>query len=82
MPAELSTTSFDEVNQGLDDGSEAARCFSCGHCTECDTCLVFCPEGIISRDPRGPYAVDATYCKGCGICVSECPRGAMEMATS
>lgn len=82
LPPELSTASFDEVNQGLSDGAESARCFSCGHCTECDTCLVFCPEGIISRATSGPYAVDATYCKGCGICVSECPRGAMEMTTS
>jgi 2-oxoacid:acceptor oxidoreductase gamma subunit (pyruvate/2-ketoisovalerate family) len=84
-----------EVNQGLADAAEADRCFSCGHCTNCDTCLVFCPEGIIRRQPEGTgletcpvheqadsgysYDIDLTYCKGCGICVTECPRGAIEM---
>jgi len=73
--------SFLEVNAGLDDAAEAHRCFSCGHCTRCDTCLVYCPEGIIRRDAPG-YEVDYTYCKGCGICVEECPRSAMEMTQS
>ncbi len=69
---------FDEVAHGLPDAGEAQRCFSCGHCTHCDTCLVYCPEGIIRRRD-GAYEVDLDYCKGCGICVTECPRGAMEM---
>lgn len=73
---------FREVNQGLASREEAARCFSCGLCTECDTCLVFCPEGIIRRGSNGNgYQVDLDYCKGCGLCVAECPRGAMEMIT-
>ncbi|HEY7728333.1 MAG TPA: FAD-dependent oxidoreductase, partial [Candidatus Eisenbacteria bacterium] len=69
---------FAETNHGLADAREAERCFSCGHCTHCDTCLVYCPEGIIERTASG-YEVDLNYCKGCGICVAECPRGAMEM---
>ncbi len=69
---------FEEVNGGLNDPLEAHRCFSCGHCTQCDTCLVYCPEGIIRRQELG-YEVDYSYCKGCGICVEECPREAMEM---
>ncbi len=69
---------FNEVNLGLAGPEEADRCFSCGHCTHCDTCLVYCPEGIIGRDGDG-YIVDADYCKGCGMCVAECPRDAMEM---
>jgi 2-oxoacid:acceptor oxidoreductase gamma subunit (pyruvate/2-ketoisovalerate family)/2-oxoacid:acceptor oxidoreductase delta subunit (pyruvate/2-ketoisovalerate family) len=77
-PAERRAVGFDEVNHGLDSASEAHRCFSCGHCTECDTCLVYCPEGIIRRAQSG-YGVDYSYCKGCGICVEECPRRAMEM---
>lgn len=82
-PAGARAHSFDEVNLGLGDAEEAKRCFSCGHCTDCDTCLVFCPEGIILR--RRPalgsqdYEIDLAYCKGCGICVTECPRSAMEM---
>jgi len=70
---------FDEVNGGLDDASEADRCFSCGHCTLCDTCLLSCPEGVVSRCGDAGYAVDEAFCKGCGMCVAECPRRAMEM---
>ena len=71
---------FEEVNRGMGDASEVHRCFSCGHCTQCDTCLVYCPEGIIRREAPG-YEVDYSYCKGCGICVEECPREAMKMTT-
>jgi 2-oxoacid:acceptor oxidoreductase gamma subunit (pyruvate/2-ketoisovalerate family) len=80
LPAPQRAHTFDEVDQGLKDGLEAHRCFSCGHCTACDTCLVYCPEGIIRRSGVAPYEVDYTMCKGCGICVTECPRKAMEMA--
>ncbi|MDE1939796.1 MAG: FAD-dependent oxidoreductase, partial [Alphaproteobacteria bacterium] len=69
---------FDEVNLGLASAEEAARCFSCGHCTKCDTCLICCPDGVIFRTADG-YRVDGEYCKGCGMCVAECPRSAMEM---
>jgi 2-oxoacid:acceptor oxidoreductase delta subunit (pyruvate/2-ketoisovalerate family) len=70
---------FVEVNRGLADAVEAHRCFSCGHCTDCDTCLVYCPDGVIHRAPKGGYDIDYSYCKGCGICTTECPRGAMEL---
>jgi 2-oxoacid:acceptor oxidoreductase gamma subunit (pyruvate/2-ketoisovalerate family) len=69
---------FAEVNVGLPGPGEAERCFSCGRCTNCDSCLVFCPDGIIFRDGSG-YRIDKEYCKGCGICVAECPRRAMAM---
>ena len=77
-PAAVRARGFDEVSRGLDDASEAERCFSCGHCTLCDTCLLSCPDGVVSRDGER-YAVDEAFCKGCGMCVAECPRGAMEM---
>lgn len=77
-PAAERIRSFAESNQGVPDRSEAERCFSCGLCTRCDSCLVYCPEGIIERTAEG-YLVGLEYCKGCGICVVECPRGAMEM---
>ena len=80
-PVQTRARSFVEVNHGIDGPFEPHRCFSCGHCTRCDTCLVYCPEGIIRRDPQS-YEVDYTYCKGCGICVEECPRRAMEMIES
>jgi 2-oxoacid:acceptor oxidoreductase gamma subunit (pyruvate/2-ketoisovalerate family)/2-oxoacid:acceptor oxidoreductase delta subunit (pyruvate/2-ketoisovalerate family) len=78
LPAKVRSAAFDEVSLGLADAMEAHRCFSCGDCTSCDTCLVYCPEGIIHRKGVG-YAIDYSFCKGCGICVKECPRKAMEM---
>ena len=78
LPPSASRGSFDESNLGLAGPEEAARCFSCGQCTECDTCLVYCPEGGIFRSADG-YRIAADYCKGCGMCVAECPRSAMEM---
>ncbi|HMK35466.1 MAG TPA: FAD-dependent oxidoreductase [Desulfomonilaceae bacterium] len=78
LPLLSRTRDFQEVNSGLADAAEAERCFSCGHCTRCDTCLTFCPEGIISGE-SGSYVIDEEYCKGCGICVWECPRQAMHV---
>ena len=72
--------SFAEMSLGLPDALESHRCFSCGHCTHCDTCLVYCPEGVVRRAGLD-YALDYSYCKGCGICVHECPRSGMEMST-
>jgi 2-oxoacid:acceptor oxidoreductase gamma subunit (pyruvate/2-ketoisovalerate family) len=81
-PVKQRIRTFQETNLGLPDPREAERCFSCGHCTRCDTCLVYCPEGIIERmvgKDGSNYLVNLDFCKGCGICVAECPRGAMEM---
>jgi NADPH-dependent glutamate synthase beta subunit-like oxidoreductase/Pyruvate/2-oxoacid:ferredoxin oxidoreductase delta subunit len=81
-PVRTRIHNFDETNLGIPDPKEAERCFSCGHCTRCDTCLVYCPEGVIQRmagDDGSNYLVNLEYCKGCGICAAECPRGAMEM---
>ncbi len=57
---------------------EAGRCFSCGTCTDCDVCLVFCPDLAIHRR-EGSYVVRTEFCKGCGICAEECPRGVILM---
>jgi 2-oxoacid:acceptor oxidoreductase delta subunit (pyruvate/2-ketoisovalerate family) len=78
MPIGERLASFAETHRGIPDPREAGRCFSCGHCTTCDTCFAYCPEGIIRRSPLG-YEIDLDFCKGCGICVAECPRAAMEM---
>ncbi len=70
-----------EVVRGLDwNGAirEAMRCMTCGSCTECDNCLIFCPDAAVHHDERaGLYTVDLLHCKGCGICAEECPRGAI-----
>ena len=78
LPAASRTAGFAEVSLGLAGPEEAHRCFSCGTCTHCDTCLLYCPEGVIRRQGDA-YRVDEAYCKGCGMCVAECPRHAMEM---
>ena len=59
---------------------EAGRCLSCGFCTECSNCLIFCPDVAIARNVAGGgYTIDEGHCKGCGVCVAECPRGAMAL---
>jgi 2-oxoacid:acceptor oxidoreductase gamma subunit (pyruvate/2-ketoisovalerate family) len=78
IPPSVRRASFEESNLGLSGPEEAGRCFSCGHCTHCDTCLLYCPDGVIRRGEDG-YRIDVNYCKGCGMCVAECPRSAMEM---
>lgn len=70
-----------EVQRGLELPqalAEGARCFSCGTCVECDTCIVVCPDLAVRRT-GGRYEVLTDYCKGCGLCVRECPAGAMTM---
>jgi 2-oxoacid:acceptor oxidoreductase delta subunit (pyruvate/2-ketoisovalerate family) len=60
---------------------EAARCLHCGRCTECDNCLIFCPDmSILCKSPEDHgYTIDYDYCKGCSICANECPRNAITM---
>jgi len=77
----LRAGTFDAVEGGFTEDEaryEAARCFKCGTCTECDTCFTFCPDFAIRKKPEGGYEVDLSYCKGCGVCAEECPRGAMQ----
>jgi NADPH-dependent glutamate synthase beta subunit-like oxidoreductase len=70
-----------ETNLGLTHEqalAEAARCFNCGVCNECELCMIFCPDVAIKRQSQG-FSLSYKYCKGCGVCVEECPRGAMTM---
>lgn len=78
----LARAGFDEVNFGLTAAqaiAEAHRCFNCGVCTQCDLCLIFCPDAAITHNADGAYQIALDYCKGCGICAAECPRGAITM---
>jgi NADPH-dependent glutamate synthase beta subunit-like oxidoreductase len=81
---EEAVQSMREVVHGFDARTavrEALRCMTCGSCTECDNCQVFCPDAAVIHDARaGTYTVDTLHCKGCGICVAECPRGAIVLA--
>ncbi len=81
VSVEEGAQNFQEINLGITEAdaiTEADRCFSCGVCTYCDTCMVFCPDVAITHwaDGRG-YDINYDFCKGCGICVQECPRCAM-----
>ncbi len=93
-PVEERVRGFREVNLGFEEEqarAEAERCFSCGNCNLCDTCLTFCPDVAIARLVPPPYPmplarldgagyrVNYDYCKGCGICAEECPRFAISM---
>jgi indolepyruvate ferredoxin oxidoreductase alpha subunit len=57
---------------------EAQRCLHCGACTHCDTCLIQCPEGAISKDDYG-YTIDYSKCSGCRVCAVECPTSVITM---
>jgi glutamate synthase (NADPH) small chain len=64
---------------------EAKRCMSCGLCFECDNCMVFCPQGAVSRVAKaarttGRYVeTDYAKCVGCHICRDVCPTGYIQM---
>ena len=47
-------------------------------CCQCDTCMIQCPEGAISRIGDG-YVVDESRCTGCRVCAQECPTSAIDM---
>ncbi|MCC7478048.1 FAD-dependent oxidoreductase [bacterium] len=74
---------FEESNAGIsmaDAMAEAARCFQCGVCNDCELCRIYCSEAAITRDPvSGRLIIDLDHCKGCGVCAEECPRGAISM---
>jgi NADPH-dependent glutamate synthase beta subunit-like oxidoreductase len=72
-----------EVNLGMTAETalrEAARCFECGVCNDCEICLIYCGDVAIVRSQNGGhFDIRLDYCKGCGICAAECPRGAIVM---
>jgi indolepyruvate ferredoxin oxidoreductase alpha subunit len=49
-----------------------------GACYQCDTCMIQCPEGAISKTETG-YVIQYDKCTGCRVCVQECPTSAIDM---
>ena len=81
LPLESQAASFEEVNLLPSEEAvlrEAGRCLHCGACYQCDTCMVQCPEGAVSKTEAG-YAILYEKCTGCRVCVKECPTSAIEM---
>lgn len=83
LPLKSRKKSFTEVYKGISEKKaqkEAARCFSCGNCIQCNVCLMVCPDVAISfAENKNEYLIDYDHCKGCGICAVECPRAAMSL---
>jgi NADPH-dependent glutamate synthase beta subunit-like oxidoreductase len=77
------TSTFEEVQGGLDETNalfEARRCLSCGNCFECDNCYGICPDNaVIKLGPGNRFKFNYDYCKGCALCAAECPCGAIKM---
>ncbi len=74
---------FREIVGGIsleDAVCEAERCFTCGICTMCDNCMIFCPDASISvNENNSGYTINYDFCKGCGVCSIECPRNAIKL---
>jgi indolepyruvate ferredoxin oxidoreductase alpha subunit len=48
-------------------------------CVQCDTCIIQCPEGAISKTENGYPLIDYSKCTGCRTCARECLTSAMNM---
>ncbi|MDH4128619.1 MAG: NAD(P)-binding protein, partial [Spirochaetota bacterium] len=77
---------YSETIKSLDQDSvikEAGRCMSCGLCFECNQCLLFCPQGAISKFKFNPIGevmfTDYNMCIGCHLCADICPTGYIRM---
>ncbi len=65
--------------------NEGTRCMSCGMCSECDNCIIYCPQDAVVKVKKDKAAigryVDTEYskCIGCHICMDVCPTGYIQM---
>jgi len=61
---------------------EAARCFSCGLCFDCQQCVMYCNglgfSPVEDPAPGHYYTLALDACEGCGKCIELCPCGYLE----
>lgn len=77
-----------EIDQGITRQQmvyEAGRCLSCGMCSGCERCWMYCTPSCFTREPRpepgrGYFSISPEKCDGCRKCADECPTGFLEMA--
>jgi Pyruvate/2-oxoacid:ferredoxin oxidoreductase delta subunit len=64
--------------------AEASRCYSCGDCSGCERCWMYCTPGCMKRStdrrPGHYFEINLDLCDGCRKCAEECPCGFLEMA--
>ncbi len=80
IPSDKRVQNFKEIVSDINEDQafeESKRCFSCGACTHCDNCVIYCPDFAVLPNHQN-YEIKEEYCKGCGICIKECPRGVMK----
>ena len=62
--------------------TEVERCFSCGLCSGCSACWMFCTVGSFSAvefsRPGHYFTMDLQSCEECGKCIEVCPCGYLE----
>ncbi len=62
--------------------AEVERCYSCGTCSGCEQCFMYCTSGCFTRleEPRpGMYfTLNLDQCKECGKCIEVCPGGFLQ----
>lgn len=59
--------------------AETTRCFSCGLCSGCELCWMYCNAEVFTRveqsKPGNYFVASLEVCEGCGKCVDVCPSG-------
>ena len=82
--AEENRLDFSEIKAGYTREQamkEAARCFHCGHCKGCGTCVEDCPGYVLVlrhlEDRDRPEVAFGDECWHCANCRTSCPTGAI-----